>query len=492
MPSLSRHRFYFRASRARVICLFSMALLLIGLFSSTCPATEKKYWELSPYRIQVSLLTDTSVRPEPELAQRLAVALQERIDATLNPFWSTEFELPKGLRRVRLFGCMTENDTEIDAELTEGPADRYDKRMLLTITARPDGYALGCREYDKTTRRWGPVLQRRVRQSLMLPEASFALLCDVFAPLAQVRTDLEQSDHVRLRFKGSELPRRTDEVLFNRPGEVYQPLLLRTNRSGEVLPEGVRDVPWTYLTLTEPLPDGSWKSAVHSGTRRPFSTRRRGRVQQLALAVRTPPAESEVRFYAKHDASQGLAGYEVFRREAADQSSALLGLTNSSGIVVVPPGPQRVTTLLLRSDGQLLAKLPVVPGAAKIVEIPIADDTARLRAQAELTALREQLIDVVARRNILMARIRDRLTDEQYDAAQQLLKELDALPGPTRFHRLIASAEQNHSNRSADAQVQARIEKLFGSTRQLLGRFLNARDASQLQADLNAARRGQQ
>ena len=60
-----------------------------------------------------------------------------------------------------------------------------------------------------------------------------------------------------------------------------------------------------------------------------------------------------------------------------------------------------------------MAKVPVVPGAKPFVEVPIADDTARLRAQAALTSLSEQLVDTVAMRNILIARVRDRLPERQ-------------------------------------------------------------------------------
>ena len=123
------------------------------------------------------------------------------------------------------------------------------------------------------------------------------------------------------------------------------------------------------------------------------------------------------------------------------------------------------------------------------MEIPIADDTARLRAQAELSALRELLIDVVARRNILMARVRDRVDAGEIDEARQMLEELDDLPGRAQFGQMLSSAERKPINTSKDARVQARIEKMFAETRKLLGRFLDIRQINDLRTEVNTAAR---
>ena len=74
--------------------------------------------------------------------------------------------------------------------------------------------------------------------------------------------------------------------------------------------------------------------------------------------------------------------------------------------------------LLIKHGGQLLAKLPVVPGAERRINVPLPDDEARLVAEARLAAVREDLIDVVARRNILMARTRQKIEKKDFAAAQ--------------------------------------------------------------------------
>lgn len=456
---------------------------VVLIVCSPTHAIEKKYWELSPYVIQIQLAVDDSARSQPSLDSALAAYLEQRILTTLHPLWSAELEVAQAAEGRQLLDSLP----TLDEHLLE-TTSRFDKRMFLTVVAGVDGYQLASREWDQYTGVWGPVLRRNVRQELLLPEQCFALLRSVFAPLAMVRTDSEDEKRVLLTFKGSELPRRTDDATFGRPGDVYQPLLIRSDQAGEVLPNGVSEVPWTFLTLNEPV-EGKWQAAIHSGIRRPFGLRRRGRSEHLAIAMRNPPGSTRVRFYARHDKSRGLGGYEVFRRLADDAKSELLGLTDSSGSVQVAPSGGEIVTLFLRSDGQLLAKVPVPPGAKPLIEVPIADDAARLRAQAELTALREQLIDIVARRNILMARARNRLEKGQFKEAREMLDQLDDLPGRSQFNQMISRAERSPHNISDDPRVKQKIENLFAQTRKLLGRFLAVRQISELRSEVNAAAR---
>lgn len=488
MSTFIKHRF---------LLAFLALLISLNVCRSTTHAAEQKYWELSPYRVQLHLAVDDSLRPQPQLGTQLVANLRQQIRATIYPLWTTEIALTTGQEKQRLFSLLDNDSTEsfdIDA-LSTG----VDKQIFVTVVTTPLGYRLKSRELDCTTRRWSAIQHRQVRQSWMLSSQCFDLVCQTFAPLATIRPladDNEnkdkapsQSKNVLLRFRGSDLPRQSDLSFLAVPGEAYQPIMVRTSSSGEVKTDSIRDIPWTYLTLGEHQEDG-WHAAVHTGTRRPFGVRRRGRMEHLALAVRNPSGTTQVRFHARHDASQSLTGYEVFRREQNATDTQAMGLTDTAGSVEVLPGESKVTLLFLRSEGQLLAKVPVVPGAKPTIEVPIADDTARLRAQASLTSLTEQLIDTVAQRNILIARVRDRISNGSIDEAQKLFTTLDSLPGRTKFNQDIKSAENRKLNRSNDPKVQARIEKLFADTRKLLNRFLNTKQISELQGELTAARRG--
>src|ERR1041385_4612158 len=102
--------------------------------------------------------------------------------------------------------------------------------------------------------------------------------------------------------------------------------------------------------------------------------------------------------------------------------------------------------------------VPVRAGAQNRIDIPLPDDDARLAAEASLAAVREDLVDVVARRNILMSRARQKIEKKDFAAAQELLRALDDLPGRPQFNLTLTNAAR--SLRSNDPQMQKRIDKL--------------------------------
>jgi hypothetical protein len=224
---------------------------------------------------------------------------------------------------------------------------------------------------------------------------------------------------------------------------------------------------------------------VHSANRRPFGVRRQGNVEQLAVALRAAPGLTILRLHSRTNPQKPLVGYEVFAQNPADPSLLLLGTTDGGGRLSVGPGPARIRTLYLKNGGQLLARLPVVPGAQPQLDVPLPDDDPRLTAEARLAALREELIDVVARRNILMARTRQRIRQRDFKAAQKLLADADQLPGRPQFNLTLTTAAR--TLRSDDPQIQRRIDQLVEATQTVMNQFLDLRPINELHDELRAA-----
>lgn len=463
-------------ARRRCALLCGLALLL------TRPAVAAETdWDLAPYRVHVTVAVDTALRPQPALDGALRTSIAHRIAGSVSPLWVATVTAPADAAvRAACFSDLPPDVNELPPEWRE-----FDKLIWLGVEATATGYQLRAREFDAHLQLAGEVQTRFTPQGAYLPEACFALIASVFRPLALIDPIADDESQVRLRFKGAGLPRRDADALFVRPGDVLQPLLRRTDRSGRLAEGGVTPTPWTFLTAV-PADGGGWRAAVHTGTRRPFAMQRRGRVEQLALALRRPPGPTEVRFHARSDAAQSLAGYEVFR-VAPDGTQTPLGVTDRRGVISVPPPDEgAITTVMLRSDGQVLAKLPVPSGGGPALEIPVADSVARLRAQAESQVVREQLVDVVARRAIIMARIRAYLQKNRIEDARKLMAELDALPTSSIFGRNIQQAAKKIPA-SKDPLVQRNIDKMFSTTRELLGNFLDRRPVTDLQSQINAA-----
>jgi hypothetical protein len=140
---------------------------------------------------------------------------------------------------------------------------------------------------------------------------------------------------------------------------------------------------------------------------------------------------------------------------------------------------------VVKHGDQLLARIPIAAGAEDHIDVPLPDDDARLAAEAYLAAVREDLIDVVARRNILISRARVTIRKKNFAAAQELLQALDDLPGRPQFDITLSTAQR--TLRSDDPQMQRRIDQLFAATQTLFSQYLDLRPINEIHDELRAA-----
>jgi hypothetical protein len=130
--------------------------------------------------------------------------------------------------------------------------------------------------------------------------------------------------------------------------------------------------------------------------------------------------------------------------------------------------------------------VPIVTGIDREVDLPIIDDDPRIRASARMAAMREDLVDLVARRNIAMARVRQAMEDKDFLRAEKLLEAIDDLPGRAQFNQSLEREMRLH--RAAEPLVQRKIDRLFSATQKVLGQFLDPRPISELHDELRELR----
>jgi hypothetical protein len=266
-----------------------------------------------------------------------------------------------------------------------------------------------------------------------------------------------------------------------------------------LLPNGATTVPWTYLEVVEHaaasgageqddlVPDGDGVSVlarIRSATQQPLSARR-GRTEQVAIGIRAERGESTIRLQSRVKPDKPLVGYEVFAQNVDEKPMRPLGRSDEAGEVTVTAGKSAVQMLFVKSDGVFLARLPIVPGAEPDLRVPLPDDDVRLRVAARLASFREDMVDLVARRNIFMARVRQEIEEKNFDRARELLESLDELPGATQFNLMLDREAEVH--RADDQQVQTRIDRLIAQTRTALGKFFDPKPISELHEELRRA-----
>lgn len=129
--------------------------------------------------------------------------------------------------------------------------------------------------------------------------------------------------------------------------------------------------------------------------------------------------------------------------------------------------------------------MPIVPGFTDSIDVPLPDDDLRMEAAARLSAMREDLVDLVARRNIVMARVRKELEDKNYPQARKLLEMLDELPNRAQFTQNLEREQRLH--RTKDPQVQRQIDQLFAGMQTVVGKFLDSQPIADLHEQLREA-----
>ncbi|NQU20988.1 MAG: hypothetical protein HQ567_06860 [Candidatus Nealsonbacteria bacterium] len=455
------------------------------------PAAAQSMWELTPYRVQLLAAFEDTPELPAAMQEDLLARLRVRVDVLIGPTWefTAETAPPRfGRDVIAALEAVTVDDLP-------GESFTRDKVMLLAVSTAADGYRVAVRELDVRTRVFSPIVIRPVRQpGRLLDEVSTAMLA-AFAPLAQV--EQVAGKEVTLRLKAGALPPRDPHLTMVHPGDAFQPIIRHNDREGNlhrdddgrpVLP---KPVPWTFchvITVSdEPTAPGQLHCSLHSGLRSALSGRRRGRFEQLALAVLPPRNSTDLLVRSQTDATMPLAGYDVYAHPPDSKIGVLVGRTDYRGRVSIPPGDGVLRVLLVRHGGAPLARLPVVPGLEAELTVQIPDDDQRLEVEGFVTGLQEELVDLVIRREVLMARARARLESGRLDEAKKLIDLLPPLEEAQSDLSDKLAAQRRHA-RAADPAINAKIESLIADTEALLKKHLAPEAVAKLRKQLKEAR----
>ena len=468
-------------------------LLLAGVIGlvAVAPAVGQSVWELTPYRIELLVAFEPAPELTPRLQAGLIADLADRAETLVGAAWNlTAAPAPPELQPALSRAIESVTLDALPQELLGS-----DKVMLLAVSTTADGCRVTARELDVATRLFSAPVSRPVRQLGKLRDAALEAIFQAFAPLALVESVDQQQ--VALRLKAASLPLRDRQLMPIEPGDVFLPVIryhdrqgnLRKDRQGNVIPP--KPIPWTFCTVRQVTPT-QLDCRLQTGLRSPLSGRRRGRARQLALAVVPPGRPSSLVLRSRDESKRPLAGYEVLARppnsETASSSSAVpLGRTDRQGRITVPPGESPLRVLLVRSGSELLARLPMVPGLQTEYTAEVADDDRRLEAEGSVSGLRERLVDLITRREVLFARTRARIKAGKLDEAEKLIEQLQRLQkSEYELGRILAL--KRRGTRADDPHVQRKIDALFDDTRKLLQKYLAPRLLERLREDLRAAR----
>jgi len=457
-----------------------LGLLFVLVFSNL--AAGETIWGLTPYRVRMLTACDDTPGLATEFQADLCESVSSRIDALLGAAWTFDAEAAgEDLRRAAGIGSLIGNGPppefeSLPPELIDELAD-VDKLMLVGIAAGDGRLRLTVRELDVRTRRWGAVVVEQVPQTTKLRDAAVSAILEAFSPLATI--DKVEGKRVILRPKAADLPLRDKSISLVAADEVFQPVVRYNDREGK--PRRITAIPWTFLTIDQ-IEHGELTCRLHSGLRTPLSGRRRGRIEQYALAVRGPRQPSTLVLQSRSEAEKLLGGYDVFSHPPDSKATVHIGRTDHRGSISIPPAEHPLRVLLIRNGGQTLARLPLVPGLEDTLMAAVPDDRGRLEAEGFINGLQEELVDMVSRREVLLALAKARIADGDPDEAEPLLEEIRALPSRRDF--LMRLSEARKKITSDDPVIKRKIKALFDDTRKLLGQHLDDEPIEKLETKL--------
>jgi len=360
-----------------------------------------------------------------------------------------------------------------------------DKLFLLRVRAQMAGFVVTVRELDCRSCTWRSVPSRQVVQPERIADECFAVIADAFSPVVRIEMPKGREAEVRVRAGGLITSELSPSHIHD--DDVLLPIIRRNDRVGEPLKGGIQVLPWTFLTITE-RKGNVLTCKVHSGMRSALGGRASSRTVKLALAVDPKNESTLLRVKTWDDPPVPLGGYEIHAKDPVTEESELVGKTDWRGIVKVPKSERPLRILYVRNGGRLLARLPMVPGLESELTAQVSNDDQRLKAEGFVKGLQTKVMDLVALRELYIARFRRHLKRKQLDEAKTLLEEFRTLETQSDLSRQLLQEEQRIT--SPDRRVQARIDQLFKDTRQLLSRFLDPRTANELAQELAEAQGG--
>ena len=469
-------------------------LTILAAVPAAGRAAEETDWARTPYAVQIVLSAADVPAYGPRFRDALAGDLLQRVEEVFGATWEAGLVRAKG----RVGADFTRRDDpswkDLPAEWllvkraaidlrVEPPAESglaAGKVMFVHFDVAPDGYTITARDFDAFTRLWSAPRTDRVAHRAVLVDAAMRTLAEAFAPTGRI--EAADRETAQLVLRGADLPLGDPSLVKVSAGSIFRPVVRYNERSGAA--RRIEEIEWTFLSV-DAVEGAAVKCALLTGVGSPLAGSRRGLTQQLAVLTVPPPGATRLTLVSRGARPRPLSGYDVYDASPGLPDPILLGRTDFSGGVLVPPADRTLRVLLVKNGSELLARLPVVPGLAAELTASVVNDDRRLEIEGFIIGLQEQVIDAVARRHLFIQLIRKLLEEGNVAEANKVLTALRTLGNRDSFLALLTERERTAV--SADQKVRKQVEKLMEDTRQVILKYLDPIDVDAISAEVLAA-----
>ena len=363
---------------------------------------------------------------------------------------------------------------DLKAEALRPLADGANKAWAIRVGPDGGGFLLEGRELDAETGALGEVHRLAVRHPGDLARGLFSLARSIFAPDAEVGESKDGG--VSFLVRGGSLIAAGPLGEVAPVGTVFRAVRLFLKPDDTV--GETRDVPYSYFRVERR--DGPVaRCEIIKGVGDPLTGRYPRKNRLVAIGIKPASAPTRLRFLTRGD-RQPAAGYKITARTPGQGTRPNeVGITDREGRVVLAPGFSGGLVILrvVAGDDEPMADVPVMPGETRD-ERTIAFEARplTLNFEASLESLRDAIVDVVASRSRLEARMKARLDGEDWPGLDEAVREFRKLTPRDEFVARLDSLRDDAMRREAEVKTAILTKNArahLDETKALIDRYLD-------------------
>ena len=444
--------------------------------------------ELRPYDVLISVRFQHDAQLDAAFRQAVLETVGIRLRSRMGEMWTITI-MDDGAASSALGSAVGRTPA---VELNERwlPSG-HDKVFDVGLSRAGSRYDVCVREWDANSQTAGPVIGAATMDRRLVAQVAAEQIVQAFRPVAMIASVTE--DRCELLTRGGEFLPADPEAAPFREGDYVTTYLRYLDRQRNV--RQIQHLDWTYVRI------GSVERARLTGTtisafRMPLAGSRR-RVELMAIRARPLLPQTELRLTPRKEPLNPMAGFRMDvmdRIPTADDpvEDRVRLLSDRRGMVSLAADPDKPLRYLFVFSGQsVLAQVPFIPGLVSEIELNTPNDAARLNVEGSLSLIEGELIDILARRGVLMTRARKSAEADNWTEVDDYLKQFNALPDLAQVQQRIAAIETPAvatAKQFKDRVGEARIKRLCREVRETAAKHLDPETAKDFRDEMNSLR----